>query len=233
MTVNLWNWPSAIFGGPVQANLRDSRNGDHAGLWEKCQENGWLGSILDYVIDSVAPSPWFDTIGSSAHLHHRASPHRRPLYTPEQRQRRDSTRWTLIQGILAPIQFFVFLVSLALVVNYLMSGNGYQIAAVSVVIKTFVLYAIMITGAIWENKVFGKYLFAPAFFWEDAVSMLVIALHTAYLLAMLSDWGTPADRMVLALMAYVTYAVNATQFILKLRTARLEAPVGHAIGDAR
>jgi 3-vinyl bacteriochlorophyllide hydratase len=124
----------------------------------------------------------------------------------------------------APIQFGVFLVSLCLVVNYLSSGRGYAIATASVVVKTGVLYTIMITGSIWEKKVFGKYLFAPAFFWEDAVSMLVIALHTAYLSALWSGWGSANGLMTLALAAYTAYAINAAQFILKLRAARLEAP---------
>ena len=95
------------------------------------------------------------------------------LYTPEQRARRDATRWTLVQGILAPVQFFVFLLSLYLVVNSLKTGENTDWALISVVIKTVVLYAIMITGAIWEKVVFGKYLFAPAFFWEDVVLSLI------------------------------------------------------------
>jgi 3-vinyl bacteriochlorophyllide hydratase len=138
----------------------------------------------------------------------------------------------MVQAILAPVQFGVFLVSLMLVVNYLVSGRHYALATDSVIVKTAVLYAIMVTGAIWEKKVFGQYLFAPAFFWEDAFSMLVIALHTAYLGATLSDIGTPNQRMMLALAAYATYAINAGQFILKLRAARLEAPV-FAGGAAR
>ena len=117
----------------------------------------------------------------------------------------------------------VLVVSLGLVLHYLMTERGYQIAALSVVAKTLVLYAIMITGAIWEKKVFGKYLFAPAFFWEDMVSMLVIALHTAYLLAVAYNWGSAHDKMVLALAAYVTYAVNAAQFLLKFRAARIDS----------
>ena len=38
-----------------------------------------------------------------------------PLYTPEQRLRRDATVWTLVQGVLAPLQFLVFAVSAVLV----------------------------------------------------------------------------------------------------------------------
>jgi 3-vinyl bacteriochlorophyllide hydratase len=102
----------------------------------------------------------------------------------------------------------------------LSSGEGYSIAAASIVVKTLLLYAIMITGSIWEREVFGRYLFAPAFFWEDAFSMLVLALHTAYLAALLAGIGSPRQQMLLALAAYATYFINATQFILKLRAAR-------------
>ena len=106
------------------------------------------------------------------------SQQRSALYTPEQRARRDRTRWTLVQGILAPIQFLVLLISVGLVIRYLSTGEGLAAATISIVVKTMVLYTIMFTGAIWEKVVFGQYLFAPAFFWEDAVSMIVIALHT-------------------------------------------------------
>jgi 3-vinyl bacteriochlorophyllide hydratase len=146
-----------------------------------------------------------------------------PLYTPEQRRLRDATPWTLVQGILAPVQFVVFLVSVVLVIRYLRTGEGYAAATVSIVIKTLTLYAIMITGAIWEKAVFGRYLFAPAFYWEDVVSMLVIALHTAYLAALLMGWMNPRGLMLLALAAYVTYVINAAQFVYKLRLARLSA----------
>ncbi|MEO0721017.1 MAG: 2-vinyl bacteriochlorophyllide hydratase [Pseudomonadota bacterium] len=146
-----------------------------------------------------------------------------PLYTPEQRARRDSSIWTLVQGVLAPLQFVVFAVSLALVLRYLSTDEGYVIATVSVVAKTLILYAIMVTGAIWEKVVFGRYLFAPAFFWEDVFSMLVLALHTAYLAAVFLSLGSPQTQMMIALAAYATYVINAAQFILKLRQARLQA----------
>ncbi len=143
------------------------------------------------------------------------------LYTPAERLRRDATKWTLVQGILAPVQFLVMAVSVWLVLRYLRTGDGLAAANISVVVKTLVLYTIMVTGAIWEKVVFGKYLFADAFFWEDVVSMGVIALHTAYLAGLALDWA-PRTLMVLALVAYGTYAVNAVQFVLKLRAARLQ-----------
>jgi len=148
---------------------------------------------------------------------------RPPLYTPAERARRDASVWTLVQGLLAPLQFLVFLGSLALVLRYLFSGEGYALANASVVLKTLVLYTIMVTGSIWEKVVFGKWLFAPAFFWEDVFSMLVLALHTAYLVALFSGALDARGLMLLALAAYATYVINAAQFIVKLRMARLDA----------
>lgn len=147
------------------------------------------------------------------------------LYTPEERARRDSTIWTVVQGVLAPVQFLVFLVSLALVLRYLATGVGYEAATISIIAKTGVLYLIMVTGAIWEKVVFGQYLLAPAFFWEDMVSFAVIALHTLYLVALWTGWLPPAGQMSVALAAYVLYVVNAAQFLLKLRRARLQSAV--------
>jgi 3-vinyl bacteriochlorophyllide hydratase len=144
----------------------------------------------------------------------------RELYTEEQRRRRDASGWTLVQGVLAPLQFLVMLVSVVLVVRYLGTGMGYGAATISIVVKTGALYLIMVTGCIWEKEVFGQYLFAPSFFWEDVVSMGVLALHTAYLVGLWTGWMDSRSLMWLALVAYATYAVNAGQFVLKLRAAR-------------
>lgn len=145
-----------------------------------------------------------------------------PLYTAEQRRRRDQTAWTLVQGVLAPVQFLIFLVSLILVLRCLLTGQGAELASASVVLKTLTLYAIMVTGSLWEKQVFGRYLFAGPFFWEDVVSLLVLALHSAYLAALLSSWLDTRAQLLLALTAYAAYVINAAQFVLKLRAARLE-----------
>ena len=144
------------------------------------------------------------------------------LYTEAERQRRDNTVWTLVQGVLAPIQFVIFLISVTLVIHYLLTGDWYEAVTLSVVVKTLALYLIMITGAIWEKVVFGQYLFAPAFFWEDVFSFAVIALHSLYLYGLFSGAFAPATLMYIALAAYLTYVVNAGQFLWKLRVARLE-----------
>lgn len=158
----------------------------------------------------------------------RSSSRQSPLYSPAERIRRDKSKWTLVQGVLAPIQFVVFLISAALVIRFLVSGEGLAIATGSVVLKTVLLYLIMVTGCIWEKEVYGVYLFAPAFFWEDVFSMLVLGLHAAYVLVLVTE-ATPArGQMWLALAAYAAYAINATQFILKLRRARLQSAADEA-----
>jgi 3-vinyl bacteriochlorophyllide hydratase len=163
-------------------------------------------------------------------LEHRPGPGSAPLlYSAEERRRRDKTPWTLVQGVLAPVQFVVFLASLSLVLRYLATGDGLEAATWSVVAKTLVLYTIMVTGAIWEKVVFGRYLFAPAFFWEDVFSMLVLALHTAYLVAVFGGWLSSREQMLLALAAYATYVINATQFLLKLRAARRQVGAPSAV----
>jgi 3-vinyl bacteriochlorophyllide hydratase len=180
--------------------------------------------FVDQFIDSINCCPWSSSagLGSGWSSTSRGSRTREPLYTAEQRRRRNETRWTLVQGILAPLQFLVFLVSLTLVIRCLLTGEGQTGATVSVVIKTTLLYAIMVTGSIWEKRVFGRYLFAHAFFWEDVFSIVVLTMHTAYLGALFTGYLDTEHLMLLALAAYASYAVNATQFLLKLRTARLE-----------
>ena len=145
---------------------------------------------------------------------------RKLLYTPAERARRDATKWTLVQGILAPLQFLAFGLSLVLVLRFVWTGDGYSAATVSILIKTAFLYVIMVTGAIWEKVVFGQYLFAPAFFWEDVISFVVIALHTFYLYGLITGALDPAAQMAVALAAYAAYVLNAGQFLWKLRMAR-------------
>ena len=192
-------------------------------------------SLFSPLFDAIDACPWGTVAGRSAMHGHRPG---RGLYTPEERRRRDASPWTLVQGVLAPVQFFVFLMSLVLVLRFLLTGSGAEAATASIVIKTLVLYTIMVTGSIWEREVFGRYLFASAFFWEDVVSILVLALHTGYLFALFSGAVDVRSQMFLALAAYASYVVNATQFVLKLRAARRDTahwtdePVG-AVGASK
>ena len=182
---------------------------------------------LETLLNQVDACPWAGAAGRPV-----PTPFR--LYTPDERRKRDASPWTLVQGILAPIQFVVFLVSLVLVIRFLVTGQGEAAATGSVIAKTGLLYLIMVTGSIWEREIFGKYLFAPAFFWEDMMSMVVLALHTTYLLALFGGWLDPHGLMLLALLAYATYVINAGQFLLKLRAARLDEtywPLAREVGQ--
>lgn len=161
--------------------------------------------------------------GAQAYYSDRTGTPGTALYTSEERRRRDASPWTVVQAVLAPAQFLVFLVSLGLVLRFFATGEGTLAADLSVVAKTVALYAIMVTGSIWEKEVFGRWLFARPFFWEDVFSMLVIALHTAYLVMLFGAIGTVEDRLLVALAGYAAYVVNAGQFLLKLRMARLQA----------
>jgi 3-vinyl bacteriochlorophyllide hydratase len=201
----------------------------HSGAHQGSARSGLgadLNRRLSGLIDRVAPCPWTAHTGqhSVSHTGSGVTMVARPLYTAEERARRDQTVWTLVQGILAPVQFLAFGISVYFVLRYLATGEGAAAATVSVLIKTALLYTIMVTGAVWEKVVFGRYLFAPSFFWEDVFSMLVLALHTAYLAMVLLGVGSPREQLILALAAYATYVINAAQFIWKLRMARLEAP---------
>ncbi len=188
--------------------------------------------LLSRLVDAVDCCPWSTTAGRSHTQRPVSQCLRAPLYTLEERKRRDASPWTIVQGVLAPVQFIVFLVSLGLVSRYLLTDAGESEAIFSVIVKTLVLYTIMITGSIWEREIFGRYLFAPAFYWEDMVSMLVLALHTAYLVALIIGTLSAHQLMMLALAAYASYIINAAQFILKLRAARLAPRQWNTAGAA-
>ncbi len=193
-------------------------------MGKACQE--MFTRLFNHILGTVDCCPW---VGHAYGLQPgKAAKKARPpyLYTPAERRRRDATPWTMVQGVLAPIQFAVFLISLGLVAHYLISGHGLEAATISILVKTGCLITIMVTGAIWENEVFGQYLFAAAFFWEDVFSFLVIALHSIYVLVLVTGAAPPRAQMMIALAAYASYVINAGQFIMKLRAARLEQVAG-------
>ena len=73
--------------------------------------------VVDRVISLVDCCPWQAASGSrTVHYVEHASPVR-ALYTEDERRRRDASPWTMVQAILAPLQFVVFLVSLWLVLR--------------------------------------------------------------------------------------------------------------------
>ena len=199
----------AILPAPGRLSLGPARvAGGRQGLFPLAALERWIGA--------ADCCPWAASCGRTPAARAGAP---RPLYTPDQRRRRDASKWTTVQALLAPTQFLICLISVALVLHYLATGAGYGAATASILVKTAALGTIMVTGSLWERDIFGQYLFAPAFFWEDVFSLLVIALHLAYVAALLGGVAAP-QQMLIALSAYAAYIVNATQFVLKMRAAR-------------
>jgi 3-vinyl bacteriochlorophyllide hydratase len=150
------------------------------------------------------------------------------MYTPEQLARREASPWTRVQIALAPIQFLAFVVSFALVIRYLVSGEGYLAATISVWVKIGLIWALTITGMLWEHDVYGHYFMAPEFFWEDLGNLVAILTHNAYFVA---QWlGADARTLMwVMVVAYLSYLVNAGQFIAKgVRSARQRRAVRQA-----
>jgi len=142
------------------------------------------------------------------------------MYTPEQLARREASRWTRVQFIVAPIQIIAFIISFSLVVRYLMTGEGYLTATISVWVKITLIWIITITGMLWEKDVFDHYFMAREFFWEDLGNLIAILTHNAYFVVQWLGWSH-RNVMIVMLFAYITYLFNAGQFIVKgIRSAR-------------
>ncbi|HMQ35159.1 MAG TPA: 2-vinyl bacteriochlorophyllide hydratase [Chloroflexaceae bacterium] len=142
------------------------------------------------------------------------------MYTPDQLRRREASPWTRVQIILAPIQFLVFIVSFALVIRYLATGEGYWIATLSVWLKIALIWALTITGMFWEHDMFDHYFMAREFFWEDLGNLIAIITHNLYFVAV---WLGASSRVIMWVMvfAYITYLFNAAQFVARgVRSAR-------------
>ncbi len=142
------------------------------------------------------------------------------MYTPDQLRRRQNSRWTKVQIILAPIQFVAFMISFGLVIHYLISGEWYWTATISVWVKIALIWALTITGMFWEYDMYDHYFMAKEFFWEDLGNLIAIITHNLYFVAK----GMGADErtvMWVMVFAYVTYLFNAGQFLARgIRSAR-------------
>lgn len=135
-------------------------------------------------------------------------------YTPEQMLRRQKSKWMPVQAFLAPVQFVIFFISLALIIHFIATGRGFWIANISVMIKVVVLWIMAVTGAFWEKDVFGHYAFAKEFWWEDFFSTFVLISHTLYVVGFFLKWEE-MTLVYIALIAYLTYCINAYQFVRK------------------
>jgi 3-vinyl bacteriochlorophyllide hydratase len=142
------------------------------------------------------------------------------MYTPEQLARRNASPWTRVQIVLAPLQFLAFIISFSLVIWYLVTGQAHLAATISVWIKIALIWAITITGMLWEKDVYGHYFMAREFFWEDLGNLIAILTHNAYFVVQWLGWDQ-REVMLVMVFAYTTYLFNAAQFVIKgIRSAR-------------
>ncbi|NTU67376.1 MAG: 2-vinyl bacteriochlorophyllide hydratase [Chlorobiaceae bacterium] len=140
-----------------------------------------------------------------------------PRYTPEQLEKRNASRWTTVQAVLAPIQFLIFLAGLT--VTWLFTKElwitDFGWITFFVTLKTFMLVLIFVTGGFFELEVFGRFAFAREFFWEDFGSAIAMIVHISYFILF---WiGLDRDILIrTAYLAYLSYLVNAAQFVIRL-----------------
>jgi 3-vinyl bacteriochlorophyllide hydratase len=139
-----------------------------------------------------------------------------PRYTPEQLQKRNASVWTKVQGILAPIQFLIFLAGLTVTWLYTKGTiTDFGWITTFVTLKTFMLVLIFVTGGFFELEVFGKFAFAHEFFWEDFGSAIAMIVHISYFI--LFWMGLEQHILILtAYLAYLSYLINAAQFVIRL-----------------
>jgi 3-vinyl bacteriochlorophyllide hydratase len=140
-----------------------------------------------------------------------------PRYTPEQLARRNASVWTKVQGILAPIQFLMFIAGIT--VTYLYKEgiwiDDFTWITIFVTLKTFMLVLIFVTGGFFELEVFGQFAFVHEFFWEDFGSAIAMIVHIGYFV--LFFMGLDESTLIsTALLAYLSYLINAAQFVIRL-----------------
>jgi 3-vinyl bacteriochlorophyllide hydratase len=132
-------------------------------------------------------------------------------YTPDQLLRRQSSKWTRVQAILAPLQLIAFVISLILVIAYFNTGSGFELAHLASLVKVAMMILITVTGMLWEQDVYGKYFMAPEFFWEDLVNGISLILHLLFLGAWIFG-ASERVQMLIMLVALASYVVNFVQF---------------------
>ncbi len=151
-----------------------------------------------------------------------AFPETMPRYTPEQLAKRNSSVWTDVQLILAPIQFFVFLAGVGVTFLYYQNNEIFSFYWVSIAIlfKTFLFALLFITGAYFEKEIFNKWIFSKEFLWEDIGSVTAGAFHLLYFV--MAYLGASEDVLVWeAFLAYFTYVVNALQYLVRIVLEKL------------
>lgn len=130
-------------------------------------------------------------------------------------ERRKASVWTRIHPVFALAQLLVFFVSVSLLVAYLLHAVPYGAVHTSVLVKIGLMIGAVVTGALWEHDVYGRWWFAHEFIVEDTMTANVFALHVAYLVV---AYLWPANTaLVLSMLgvAYGVYALNVAQYVVQ------------------
>jgi len=133
--------------------------------------------------------------------------------------RRSASLWTRIHPVFALAQLAAFFVSVGLLIAYFRGAVSFDVVHQSVLIKVALMAGAIVTGALWEKDVFGKYWFAPEFMGEDTMTVNVFILHIAYLVMAVIHPENIVAQIGTLIMAYTVYIANVAQYVL--RTANL------------
>ena len=130
-------------------------------------------------------------------------------------ERRKASVWTRIHPVFALAQLLVFFVSVSLLVAYLLHAVPYAAVHDSVLVKIGLMLGAVVTGALWEHDVYGRWWFAHEFIIEDTMTANVFVLHVAYLVVAYV-WPANGKAMLAMLgVAYGVYALNVAQYVVQ------------------
>jgi 3-vinyl bacteriochlorophyllide hydratase len=133
--------------------------------------------------------------------------------------RRSASVWTKIHPIFALGQLLVFFVSVGLLFGFFRGAVSFETVHASVLLKVTLMLGAIVTGALWEKDVFGKYWFAPEFMGEDTMTVNVFILHVGYLVMAVTHPENVTAQIGTLIVAYGVYIANVAQYVL--RTANL------------
>jgi 3-vinyl bacteriochlorophyllide hydratase len=136
-----------------------------------------------------------------------------PLFTEEQLELRQASPWTKVVMAIAVVQFLAYIVGFYLVIRFLVVGDLYVAATISVWVKIALMWAVTITGMFWEREIFGVWFMHPQFYWEDLGNLVAMITHNAYFVVLLLGFE-PRSIMWVMLVAYVTYLFNFVQWVI-------------------
>jgi 3-vinyl bacteriochlorophyllide hydratase len=145
-------------------------------------------------------------------------------------ERRAASLWTRVHPVFAIGQLGVFVVSLGLLVLYFFHLVDFETVFISVLIKIAFMLGAIVTGALWEHDVYGKWWFAHEFFLEDVMTLNVFLMHAGFLVTVYA-WPTNIRAMLAVLsVAYLAYGLNVVQYVVRNHLTRedLRASAGAA-----